>query len=359
MNNDRRTIAGIFRQALLHFRGGTPRTLPDVHDAPNFDFTARQQPNDAARPPLQSCDAKGRLHAALTEIREEMVQRRARAAGQQKLLEELQGELQAQSQMTRVLLDRSVADLQNDIQDTLGAVQMSMAETLDAICEQRLSLVRFGDGELKLMAKKNHSLPFQHNSAELRLALKAALNPDWVAPGRVLVSLPPPFRGDLHWLGCWINSWSFVKPLINPARRYGHSLITRPAFFRGQGADGIAQWRRLWLGRQILVVTGRGSRFDLVPELFESAGSVDFLFGASEHAFAERESILQGVVERAGSDALVLLSLGPTATFLAHRIAAAGIQALDIGHISASYKAAFDNGPLPEAMPTNRNQASP
>lgn len=354
MSNERRSIADVFRRLRRYFRGHAALTHSTVRDKP----ADRQQPISAGLNSFLTSGADSVLLTALTQIHEEMVQNRELAAAQQDLLEDLRGKLQVQSRMTRLLLDRSVADMQNDIQDTLGAVQMSMAETLNAICQQRLSLVRFGDGELKLMAKQNHSLAFQHNSPELRLELKAALNPDWVAPGRVLVSLPPPFRGDLHWLGCWISSWSLVKPLIDPERRYGHSLVTRPAFFRGQGADGIKQWRRLWLGRKILVVTGRGSRFDLVPELFDSARSVDFLFAASEHAFAERESILQSVVERVGSDTLVLLSLGPTATVLAHRIAAAGIQALDIGHISASYMAAFNNGPLPEALPTNRNQAN-
>lgn len=358
MINDRRNMAEIFRQALLHFRGRTLRSRPAMRDAPAFDFTASQQLIDAALLSLQTSDAKSPVLAALAQIRDEMLRGRALAEAKQKLLEELNGSVQAQNRMTRLLLDQSVADLQNDIQDTLGAVQISMAETLDAIYERRLSLVRFGDGELRLMAHQNHALAFQHNSPELRLELKAALNPDWVAPERVLVSLPPPFRGDLHWLGCWMGSWNLIKPSINPARRYGHSLITRPVFFRGQGADGIAQWRRLWQGRQVLMVTGRGSRFDLVPELFDSAGRVDFLYAAAEHAFAKRETILQDIVERVRPDALVLLSLGPTATVLAHRIAAAGIQALDIGHLSASYKTAFDDGPLPEAMPTYRNQAT-
>ena len=104
----------------------------------------------------------------------------------------------------------------------------------------------------------------------------------------------------------------------------------------------------------MLVVTGRGSRFDLIPELFDSAGKVDVLHTAPEHAFAERAAILRGVIERAGPETLVLLSLGPTATLLAHRIAATGVQALDIGHISASYNYVHANGALPEALRTSR-----
>ena len=77
---------------------------------------------------------------------------------------------------------------------------------------------------------------------------------------------------------------------------------------------------------------------------------MDFLHTAPVHAFAERATILKGVEDRARPETLVLLSLGPTATVLAHMIAAKGIQALDIGHLSASYSFVYANGALPEAI---------
>ena len=121
-------------------------------------------------------------------------------------------------------------------------------------------------------------------------------------------------------------------------------------FFQGSGQAGVDRWRRLWQGRPVLVVTGKGSRFDLLPELFDCAERVDFLHTAPVHAFADRAAILKGVEDRARPETLVLLSLGPTATVLAHMIAAKGIQALDIGHLSASYSFVYANGALPEAI---------
>lgn len=273
---------------------------------------------------------------------------------QRKLLEGLRGEVQRVRRLNRLLLDRNLQDMEDAIEATIRPVQMTMPETLDAVFHQRLSLARYGDGELMLMANGDHALPFQNNSAALQRELTLATNPDWIAPGRVLVTLPPPFRGHNHWMGAWIMMWSTLRPLIDPARRYGHTQITRPMFFQAEGAAGIEQWRRLWQGRPVLVVTGRGSRFDLIPALFDCAGKVDFLHTAPQHAFAECETILKGVVERAGKETLVLLSLGPTATVLAHQIAAERIQALDIGHISASCNFVYANGAMPEAIRTVR-----
>lgn len=340
------------RDVLVYLNGFTARTRSAVKGALGFDFAEGQRMIDAAAP-APALDL-GAVIGALGQIRDELVKSRDVATTQRKLLEDLRGELQGQRRLTRLLLDRSLAPMEDEIEATIGAVQMSMRETLDVIHERRLSLARFGDGELMLMANGDHKLQFQRNSPELRAELRAALNPDWQAPGRVLVTLPPPFRGHQHWISAWIMTWSALKPLIDPARRYGHTQITRPMFFQQEGAAGVAQWRRLWQGRPVLVVTGRGSRFDLIPELFDSAGKVDVLHTAPEHAFAERDAILQGVIERAGPETLVLLSLGPTATLLAHRIAATGVQALDIGHISASYNYVHANGALPEALRTSR-----
>ena len=337
------------RDVLVHLQGFTARTRAAVKGALGFEFTEGQRMIDAAEPASAGGDMAPLL-GALEALRDEVVKSREVAAQQGKLLEDLRSEMQGQRRLTRLMLDHSVAEMDDDLEASMGSVTMTMRETMDQILERRLSLARYGDGELLLMSVPSHNLPFQRNSPELREGLKAALSPDWVAPGKVLVALPPAWRGHLHWMGTYIKAWPTLKPLIDPSRRYGDAFVSRPEMFEKEGKSGIAQWRRLWQGRPVLVVTGRGSRFDLIPELFDCAGKVDVLHTAPAHAFAEREAILQGVVERANADTLVLLSLGPTATVLAHSIAAKGVQALDIGHLSASYNFVYAKGPMPEAM---------
>lgn len=290
------------------------------------------------------------LKTVLEQIRDELLRNREVASAQSKLVEQLLAEVRAEKRMMRMILDSTTADMENDITATLAQVQCTMAQTLDAVLAERLSLARFGDGEFLLMTNEGQSLRFQRNAPGLRHELTRAMNPDWLAPGRVMVTLPPPFRGNLHWLGVWIGTWPLVKALIDPAKRYGQSQISRPIFFQQEGVAGVAQWRRLWQGREVLVVTGRGSRFELLPALFDGAGKVDFLYAAPEHAYSDRDEIMKDVIARATADTIVLLSLGPTATILAHRIAAAGIQALDIGHISASYAHVYSNGLMPEKL---------
>lgn len=254
----------------------------------------------------------------------------------------------------RLSLEHSTADLMRDVADTLSNLQISMAETLERVHDERLSLSRFGDGEILLATTPEHNIGFQQSTPQLRKDLVAALNPDWLASGRVMVTLPPPFVGSLHWLGVWIKVWRDLSNLLHHDKQYGNTLVSRPSFFQEEGEAGVAQWRRLWAGRPILIVTGKGSRFDLLPSMFDSARAVEFVYSAPVNAYSQIDEVYEETLKRAGRDTLVLLSLGPTATILAHRFASEGLQALDVGHLSASYDFVYKKAPLPEKLPLEK-----
>lgn len=127
MINDRRKIADIFRRALRFVRSRSLRTRPAMRDAPGFEFTGDQPLIDADPLVLQTSETNSPLLAALTQIREEMVQDRERAAAQQKLLEELRGKLQVQSRMTQLLLDQCAADLGSGLTPQSNMPQAALA----------------------------------------------------------------------------------------------------------------------------------------------------------------------------------------------------------------------------------------
>ena len=342
------------RDVLVQLDGFTERTRRATRNGVGFEFQeGREMIEAAARDEAGEGDL-GQMTSLLSGIRTELARLNTRATEQKKALDELLSEIKGVRQLNRMTLDNAMAARIHDIDVTYARHQMSMPETIDAVIDQRLSLTRFGDGELMMMVNPMHHLGFQTNSPELQEDLKNALNPNWMAPGRILVAMPPIFRGNPHWMTTWITTWEFVKEQLDPKRRYGHSLITRPEFFKRHGKDAVAQWRRVWQGRDVLIVTGKGSRFDIIPELFEGAGQIRFLHTVPEHAYAHRQSVVSAVQKLADPNTLVLLSLGPTATVLAHQIAALGLQALDIGHISASYANVFNAGPIPEQMRLSR-----
>ncbi|MCD3065317.1 DUF1792 domain-containing protein, partial [Salmonella enterica subsp. enterica serovar Enteritidis] len=87
--------------------------------------------------------------------------------------------------------------------------------------------------------------------------------------------------------------------------------------------------------RKVVVVAGRRSRFELVPELFDNVKKVELLESEPVNAFKDIPRLVGELRER--KDSLVLISLGAAATVLASKLAEVGVQALDVGHISNCY----------------------
>jgi Glycosyltransferase GT-D fold len=194
-----------------------------------------------------------------------------------------------------------------------------------------------------------NKLKFHRNSPELMLALQRVLTD----PSEdTLLAMPQVFIG-VHWSTVFAETWHFIAPMLAMQERFGNSHVTRPMFFQHHGQKAVDAWRSVWEGRDAVVVTGQGSRFDLVPALFDNLGSVMEVSSTPTDAFFDLDRLIGGI-EDTGRD-LVLLSLGPAATIAADLLAARGIQALDVGHLSASYKNVLLGTPLPEHLPPIRD----
>lgn len=111
-------------------------------------------------------------------------------------------------------------------------------------------------------------------------------------------------------------------------------------------------WRNIWENRNITIVTGEGSRFDLIPELFGNIRSSKFIYTKAKDAFSDLDNLIKKLEMDDGE--LILVSLGPTASLLANEMANRGKWILDVGHLAASYKNVFDGGMIPEALEVNK-----
>ncbi|CEA07603.1 hypothetical protein BN1051_00923 [Arthrobacter saudimassiliensis] len=225
--------------------------------------------------------------------------------------------------------------------------QLGLLASVYKVSEDRLSFARFGDGELRLMLRETFSLGFQKNSPALAKALRDVYTSE---DPNVLIGFPEPNR-DIHWQGVWAEIWDDLKA-ITRKRTYGSAQVTRPSFFQFTGTEGVNAWRKIWDKRSAVVITGKGSRFDLIPELFDNLNSHTFLYSTPTNAFEDMGRVL-GQIGGTGAD-IALISLGPTGTLMAAALAKRGIQAIDLGHISASYQHAFNGGAWPESTPASR-----
>lgn len=271
-----------------------------------------------------------------------------------KLLQDMRWELRQQREILETMRLTETAPVLDEVQAFAAEQQLGFAETIEALIERPLSFARFGDGEFRLMLRAEYNLRFQPNSPQLQVALREALS----APPQhhLLKGFPHVYR-DLHWSGVWGEIWRQVKPLLGATELYGNSHVTRPIFFQVLGHRGVELWRQVWEGKRITVITGEGSRFELLDELFDNITDARQVASKPVGAWDDVPRLVEVMTTAPASERpdLCLIALGPAGTVLAHQLAHNGLRAIDVGHISDSFETAFKGG----AWPEKKNVAKP
>jgi len=269
-----------------------------------------------------------------------------------KTLSKIYGSLEQIKKNTEVTRIASANPYLTRIREFNKSNQLSFSDTVELITKERISFARFGDGELKLMLRPTYKLAFQKNSQALRDALAAVVTLGQQAPSKLLVGFPQTYT-DLHWSGVWVDIADETLEIFSDIKRVGNAHVTRPIFFEDLGVAGVELWRAVWAGKNVRVITGKGSRFELIPVLFDNVASVEFTYSTASNGFEDLNR-LNGELAST-SEELYLIALGPAGTVLAAELAKAGKWAIDLGHISDSYENVFKGAVRPELKPVAKN----
>lgn len=221
---------------------------------------------------------------------------------------------------------------------------MSIENTIDEIINNRVSISRFGDGEFKWMDRIAHD-SFQKDSELISVRLKEVISSN---EKNHLVGISPAFK-NLNY--CEVDSkkyWSYIlgkyglrwSKYLNKDKVYYNANISR--FYinninKNLCEDRFNQVKRIWEGREVLIVEGEKSRLGVGNDLFENASNIKRLLAPAHNAFDQYTTIFEKA-KKFGKGKLILLALGPTATILAYDLAKDGYQAVDIGHIDIEYE---------------------
>lgn len=273
---------------------------------------------------------------------------RKAAAETQKLLTDIRWELQEQRKYLEAFRHLAARDVLGEVNEFTGRHQLSFEQTLHKLKAERLSFARFGDGEFRTMLRSEYNLRFQPWSAPLAADLRAVLTMDGFDADKLMLGFPYPYR-NLHWSGVWLDIWHEIKPLLRTDLSWGNSHVSRPIYFQQLGNRGVELWRDVWQGEQVCVVTGDGSRFELIPELFDNIKSSRYVHSTAVNAYADLPRLMEAL-DAEDPDQLYLISLGPAGTLVAAWLSQRGRWAIDIGHISDSWANVFNNGKWPESL---------
>lgn len=210
---------------------------------------------------------------------------------------------------------------------------MTEWETLDLVLQNKLSMSRFGDGEIRLaMGQPAKPCKTQCHEPGLAEELRVLLE----GHTQSLICLPRIRPGiplyDKLWVKFLHHKWT---DMIKPGS-YGSSFISRP-----ESAPDInvpAYWERitrLWADQHVTLVIGQPAEGEkhgsLTPEHLLEAKSLDLVTGPQQDAYRYIDTLDAQI--GSARDRVVIMCLGTTATCLAERCAKRGVQALDLGHI--------------------------
>ena len=217
-------------------------------------------------------------------------------------------------------------------------------KTLDFILSHHCGVSRYGDGEIAVMLGGENG--FQTSDRQLAARLREVLSSD--LPNHI-VCLPMAFRTVSHMTrpasAFWRNyirmRGTSIEALTSLDKEYYDASFTRfymdYADKSGSGAR-IEKIKRIWSGRAVYIVEGRGTGLGVGNDLLDGASSVHRILCPSRDAWSLYDEILETVRRLVPRDTLVLCALGMTATVLAYDLSREGYQAIDIGHVDIEYE---------------------
>lgn len=218
-------------------------------------------------------------------------------------------------------------------------------ETLERLNASPCSMCRFGDGEYKVMYRRGNG--FQKKNKALSQRLREIIKSTDLYDD-LLVCIPN-FTVDMKLRTeeakrFWVDflklyGASFVRRLKKNGRYYDAHVTRLYYDYRecGKSAGWFDELKKVWAGKDLLIVEGKKTKLGVGNDLFANAKSIKRILAPSKNAFDYYDDILN-TVKSVHKGELVLIALGQTATVLAFDLHKSGIRALDIGHIDIEYE---------------------
>ncbi len=225
----------------------------------------------------------------------------------------------------------------------------NLQDTVDTIVKNKKSMARFGDGEFaQIMKMERHK--FQKLDERLGIRLKEVLHSDHPNMMIAIANNYGTLQDYTEFAADGIRTYMSVDgiraghmELLEQGRVYYDAYVSRPyVMYRDQMTDAprkrFENLKRIWEGRNVLIVEGAQTRMGIGNDLMEGARSIKRILAPATSSFDRYDDILKAALKHAEKDILFLVAMGPSAGVLAYDLTVEGYQALDIGHLDLEYE---------------------
>lgn len=239
-------------------------------------------------------------------------------------------------------------------------IVLNTEDTLRKIIDNRVSISRYGDGELHVM--QGGSIGFCKGNEELSRRLQQVLTeplPNLLVCIPIMIKTQKGItqKARKFWRYHFALEYPYWLKFIDGQKIYGNTNCSR--FYIGvqnlQFADTVvALWRKVWNNKICVIVEGANTRMGMGNDLLRNAKNVQRILCPSTDAFIKYDTILatvKEIVKKNKGDCVVLMALGPTATVLAYDLCKYGIQAIDCGHLDIEYEWYLQKTPVRTDIP--------
>lgn len=221
-----------------------------------------------------------------------------------------------------------------------------LEDTIQEIVNEKKSVSRFGDGELRWALGLKNDNSFQEQDSLMAQRLRQIISND---DDSLMVCIPDVFQ-TLN-LFTWDNAGSWAKLLsknygrwlnfVGTNKQYFDANFTRPYMQqrdKTKASHYFNQIKKIWNGKKVLIIEGEKTRFGVGNDLLANSNMVRRILCPAENAFDNYDKILNFSADLSKNFDVILIALGPTATILSADLSKDGCFAIDIGHLDIEYE---------------------
>ena len=220
---------------------------------------------------------------------------------------------------------------------------LNSIESIHYIIRNRLSVSRFGDGELDMIWGKGNGFQIYNEQLSKRLYEVITSNIQ-----KHIIGLPYNIKSTKHLNNPNVFFFFYtahnlfrLKKIVSREKLYIDTQISRFYFEKKDKSrcqEQLDLLKKIWEGQNIILVEGKQTRSGIGNDLYDNVKSIRRILGPSENAFEMYDEMFITIKKHAHKNDLILLCYGMTATVLAYDLAKEGYWAIDLGHVDLEYE---------------------